>query len=63
MAQTNLKKLQRFNAKLTQMEKMAVDLKEIGKGVPFIEKNARNILSTIYVLKFGITDIIDVSFD
>ena len=38
-----------------------LDLKELGKGIPVIEKNTRCLLSFIHALKFGISDVADVS--
>lgn len=63
MEQTKLKDLRQLKRKLAEIEKVALEVKEIGKGVPVVEKNVRSILSTVYVLKFGITDIVDCNFN
>ncbi len=48
--------------KITQIEIRAKELQHLGHGLPVIEKNARDILHTVYVLKFGISDVADVEF-
>jgi hypothetical protein len=52
-------KLQEMKSKIEAIEKLALELKGLGEGLPVIEKNARNILSTTYCLKFGISDVVD----
>ena len=42
--------------KIEEIERLAIQLKEMGKGMPVIEKNARSILSFTHVLRRGISD-------
>jgi len=46
--------------KIEEIEGLAIQLKEMGKGMPVIEKNARSILSFTHVLRFGISDPVEV---
>jgi hypothetical protein len=41
--------------KIVQIEQLAQELKEMGQGLPVVEKNARCILSFTHALGFGIT--------
>jgi hypothetical protein len=43
--------------RIEQIERIALELKELGQGAPVIEKNIRSLLAAVYVLKFGITDV------
>jgi len=43
-----------MSEKIEEIERLVLELKELGKGVPVVEKNVRAILSLTYVLKFGI---------
>ena len=52
--------LQKMKDKIDQLEKTALELKKLGAGIPAVEKNSRNILSAIYVLRFGISDIAEI---
>ena len=52
-------KLREMKGKIEGIEKLALELKGLGEGLPVIEKNARNILSATYCLKFGISDVVD----
>ena len=42
--------------KIEEIERLAIQLKEMGRGMPVIEKNVRAILSFTHVLRFGIAD-------
>ncbi len=46
--------------KIEEINRLAGELKELGEGIPVIEKNARCILSFTHALKFGISDIVEV---
>jgi len=46
--------------RIEEINRLTEELKEIGKGMPVIEKNARCILSFTHALKFGISDIVEV---
>ena len=53
--------LNHMKEKIDKIEELALDLKELGKGIPVIEKNTRCLLSFVHVLKFGISDAADVT--
>jgi len=52
--------LKAMSRKIDETEKAVMELKELGKGVPVIEKNVRSILSVIHALKFGISDLAEM---
>ena len=52
--------IQAMGAKISEIHQLAEELKQIGHGMPVIEKNTRCILSFIHALKFGVSDIADV---
>jgi hypothetical protein len=52
--------LRKMKEKIRRIEEQTLELQSLGEGVPAVEKNARAILSSIYVLKFGISDVVDV---
>ena len=60
MTSTERKVLRQMNARIKQIEDLALELKQLGQDVPVIQKNAEVILSTVYVLKFGISDIVEI---
>ena len=60
MASENSTVLQEMKIRIDQIEKLVLELKQLGQGVPAVEKNSRNILSAIYNLKFGISDIAEI---
>jgi hypothetical protein len=47
-------RLREMSEKIEEIERLVLELKKLGKGVPVVEKNVRAILSLTYVLKFGI---------
>ena len=49
--------LQEMKSKIDEIEKLALELNDLGKGIPVIEKNVDHFLNTVFVLKFGISDI------
>ncbi len=53
-------KLYEMKAKIDRLEALALELQQLGEGLPVIEKNCRSILGTAYVLKHGISDIADL---
>ena len=55
-----LDRLKAMSLKIKEAEKAVMELKELGKGVPVVEKNVRSILSVTYVLKFGISDLTEM---
>ena len=52
--------LKEMNAKIVEIEMRINELRNLGAGVPAVEKNTRSMLNCIYVLKFGISDIVDM---
>ena len=52
--------IKEMNAKIAEIEMRINELRDLGAGLPAVEKNTRNMLNCIYVLKFGISDIVDL---
>jgi hypothetical protein len=52
--------LQEMKLKIEQIEKLACELNDLGQGIPVIEKNVQIFLNTVFVLKFGISDITEI---
>lgn len=52
--------LQEMKSKIEQIEKLAKELNDLGQGIPVIEKNVEHFLNTVFVLKFGISDITEI---
>lgn len=50
-------RLGQMRDKITTIEQLVLDLRKLGGGVPVVERNARAILSFLYALKFGISDV------
>lgn len=61
MDQRNLEILREMKEKIDGIEHYAQQLHSLGKGVPAVETNARCILTSVYLLKFGISDILDIN--
>ena len=53
--------LHEMKSKIEQIEKLALELNDLGQGFPVIEKNVEHLLNTVFVLKFGISDIAEVN--
>ena len=53
-------RLREMSEKIEEIERLVLELKELGQGMPVIEKNACSVLSFIYVLKFGISDVAEI---
>ena len=49
--------------KIEEIERLVFELKDLGRGMPVVEKNSRSILSFRHVLRFGISDLVEVSHD
>ena len=62
MGNTDLDTLRSMSEKIEQIEIRALELQQLGQGIPVVEKNVRDILNTIYVLKFGISDLVELDF-
>ena len=52
--------LKDMKQKIDEIERLARDLKNLGKGIPVVEKNTRSILSFTHVLRFGISDLAEL---
>jgi len=55
--------LREMKQRIDDLEKITLELKEMGRGIPVIDKNCTSILSTVYNLKFGISDIAKIDVD
>ena len=53
-------RLREMREKIEEIERLVLELKELGEGVPVVEKNVQAILSLTYVLKFGISDVAEI---
>ena len=60
MTGRNSRLLTEMEARIKGIENLAGELKDLGEGIPAVEKNARCILSLVYALKFGISDVVDL---
>ncbi len=52
--------LYEMKQKIEEIERLVLELKALGKGVPVVEKNVTGLLSFTYVLKFGISDVAEI---
>ena len=52
--------LRAMDQKIREIEAAVLELKELGQGLPMVEKNAESIKSFIRALKFGISDLAGV---
>jgi len=52
--------LKGMGAAVEQIEQLTYKLKELGAGIPAVEKNSRIILSVVNILKLGISDPADL---
>ncbi len=50
--------LKDMKARIDEIDRLALELKDIGRGLPVIEKNVQSILSFSYALRFGISDLV-----
>lgn len=60
MDRKNLETLREMQEKIECIKACAQQLLSLGKGVPAVETNARCILTAVYLLKFGVSDILQV---
>jgi len=58
LAQADL--VRAMNQKILEIERAVLELKEMGRGLPMVEKNTGAIQSFIRNLKFGVSDLADV---
>ena len=59
MLEEHFDKLRKMKEKIESIEQEALDLKSLGDGLPVVEKNVQTVLSAVYCLKFGISDVVD----
>ena len=54
-------RLREMGDKIEEIERLVLELKELGEGVPVVEKNVQAILSLTYVLKFCVSDVAEIT--
>ena len=52
--------LKEMKQKIEEIERLVFELKDLGRGMPVVEKNTRSILSFTHVLRFGISDLAEM---
>ena len=52
--------LKEMKRKIEEIDRLACELADTGRGLPVIEKNVQGIQSFTHALKFGISDIADL---
>ena len=52
--------LKDMKGKIEEIERLVLELKDLGTGIPVVEKNAQSILSFTHVLRYGISDLAEV---
>ncbi len=52
--------LKEMKRKIEEIDRLARELADTGRGLPVIEKNVQGIQSFTYALRFGISDIADL---
>ena len=52
--------LKDMKGKIEEIERLVLELRDLGRGMPVVEKNAQSILSFTHVLRFGISDLAEV---
>lgn len=52
--------LRAMDRKIREIEEGVLELKELGQGLPMVEKNAESIQSFVQALKFGVSDLAGV---
>ncbi len=60
MEDKNIATLREMKEKIEEIDRLVLELKELGAGTPVVEKNAQCILSFTHVLKFGISDLVEI---
>lgn len=46
-----------MKGKIEEIERLVLELRDLGRGMPVVEKNAQSILSFTHVLRYGISDL------
>ena len=49
-----------MKGKIEDIERLVLELRDLGSGMPVVEKNAQSILSFTHVLRYGISDLAEV---
>jgi len=49
--------LKDMKGKIEEIERLVLELRDLGRGMPVVEKNAQSILSFTHVLRYGISDL------
>jgi len=49
-----------MKGKIEEIERLVLELRDLGRGMPVVEKNAQSILSFTHVLRYGISDLAEV---
>ena len=52
--------LNEMRQKISEIDRLVLELKELGTGVPVVEKNTRSMLSIINILKVVISDVAEI---
>jgi len=52
--------LREVSSRIETIEKLAHEIEALGATVPAIAKNARILLATTYVMKFGTSDLLEM---
>jgi hypothetical protein len=60
METEDMKLLNEMKEKINETESTIRQLRDMGKGIPVVEKNTRCMLSFTHTLKFGISDLCDL---
>jgi uncharacterized protein YoxC len=53
--------LKEVSSRIETIEKLAREIETLGATVPSIAKNARILLATTYVMRFGTSDVAELS--
>ena len=53
-------RLTEMKTRIDEIERLALELAELGREVPAVRKNCQTVLSATYILKFGISDVADI---
>ncbi len=51
--------LREVSSRIETIEKLAREIEALGAAVPAIARNARILLATTYVMRFGTSDLVD----
>ncbi len=54
---TECERYHKMDDKIQTIEQLLLDLQKLGQGIPVVEKNTRCLLSFVYALKFGVSDV------